>query len=82
MIDLHSQFQPHLTKNFLDLVERLVAEILRLQHLLFGLLDQFTNVFDIGVLKAVLRAHGKFQLIDAAEKIIVQWNRGPSSRFS
>src|SRR4030095_7438353 len=81
MIDLHAKLKPHLTKNFFDLVERLVAEILRLQHLLFGLLNQLTNVLDISVLKAVLRAHGKFQLIDAAEEIIVQWNRGSVFTF-
>ena len=80
MIDLHAKLKPHLTKNFFDLVERLVAEILRLQHLLFGLLNQLTNVLDISVLKAVLRAHGK-SIIDAAEKIIVQWNRGSVFAF-
>jgi hypothetical protein len=56
-IELHAQAQAHLTKDVLDLVERLAAEVLGLEHLGFGLLNKLVDVLDVGVLKAVGRAY-------------------------
>ena len=77
MVDLHAELQAHFAQDLFDLIERLVAEILGLQHLLLRLLHQLADILDISVLQTVLRAHGKFELIDAPEEVIIQWNRWP-----
>src|ERR1044072_6160962 len=38
LVELHAEAQAHARQNLLDLVQRLAAEVLRLQHLAFGLL--------------------------------------------
>src|SRR5690606_31926277 len=53
--DVHAQAQAHAREHFLDLVERLAAEVRRAQHLGFGLLDQIADVDDVVVLEAVGR---------------------------
>src|SRR5947209_15994158 len=44
---LHAEMEAHLRQHFLDLVERLAAEIRRPQHLAFALLDQVTDINDV-----------------------------------
>src|ERR1700728_2011218 len=62
LVDLHAQAQTHGGKNFLDLVQRLAAEILGLQHLGFGLLYEFSDGLNIRVLQAVVAAHRELEL--------------------
>src|SRR4051812_27929381 len=47
LVDLHAEAQPHRGQDFLDLVERLAAEVLGLEHFRFGLLHQFSDGLDI-----------------------------------
>ena len=58
-------------ENFLDLVQRLAAEVLGLQHFGFGLLHQLADGLDIRVLQAVVAAHRKLKLFDGAVQILV-----------
>src|SRR5581483_9644452 len=50
LVELHAQRQSHLHQNVLDLIERLAAEVLGLEHFIFALLHEFTNSLDIRVL--------------------------------
>src|ERR1700694_2243859 len=51
----HSEVQSHLGQHFLDLVQRLAAEVRSTQHFSFRLLHEVTDVDDIVVLQAVCR---------------------------
>jgi len=53
--DFHAEMQAHLHQHFLDLVERLAAEVRRAQHLGLGLLHEVADVDDVIVLQAVRR---------------------------
>src|ERR1700694_4264986 len=66
--DLHPEMQPHLRQHFLDLVERLAAEIRRAQHLGLGLLHQIADVDDVVVLETIGRAHRELELVDLLEE--------------
>ena len=57
LIEPHAQAQPHRVQDLLDLVERLAAEVLRLQHLRLGLLHELADGSDVRVLQAVVRPH-------------------------
>src|SRR5687767_11435541 len=48
VVDLHPEREPHLGQELLDFVERLAAEVLGLEHLRFGLLDQVGDRLDVG----------------------------------
>src|SRR5580693_7734928 len=63
LVDLHAQTQTHRGKYFLDLVQRLAAEILRLEHFRFSLLNQFADRLNIRILQAVVAAHRKLKLL-------------------
>src|SRR5581483_6984270 len=69
-IRLHAELQAHAMQDFLDFVERLAAEVLGPQHVLLGLLHQFADGLDSGVLKAVIRADGKLEFFDRAAELI------------
>jgi len=56
-------------------IQGLASEILGLQHLLFGLLDQLADEADTGVPKAVGGAHGELQFINAAIEVFVERGR-------
>src|ERR1700744_4007426 len=56
-IDLHPEMQAHLRQHFLDLVQRLAAEIRGPQHLAFALLDEVADIDDVVVLQAVRRTY-------------------------
>src|SRR5208282_3576735 len=47
-------------EDLLNFVQRLAPEIFRLQHLGFGLLHQFADRLNVGVLQAVIAAHREF----------------------
>src|ERR1700683_5826425 len=53
----HSERESHICQRFLDFIWRLTAEILDLEHVLFGALDQFADIFDVGILQPVERTH-------------------------
>src|SRR5438034_11797 len=44
VLDPHAEREPHLVKELLDLVQRFEAEVLGLEHLLIGLLQQIADV--------------------------------------
>src|SRR6266481_918166 len=64
LIHLHAERETHTTEDFLDLVERLAAEILRLQHLGFTFCDELADRSYIGVSQTIVRANREFQFID------------------
>ena len=72
VVQLHTQRKAHLGEDFLDFFQGLPSEVLRLQHLSFGLLNEFTDETNIRVLEAVPRAYRKLELVDAAKKILVE----------
>jgi hypothetical protein len=55
-------------EHFLDLVQRLAAEVRGAQHFRFGLLDQVADIDDVVVLQAVCRTDGQFQLVDLLQQ--------------
>src|SRR6267154_4127754 len=70
LVKLHAQREAHLHQYIFDLVERLAAEVFGLQHFIFALLDELANGLDIGVLQAVVGAHGKLELLDGAVQVL------------
>src|SRR5919197_622601 len=72
VLQLHSQGEPHLREDLLDLLQRLAAEVLRLQHLGLGLLDEIADGLDVGVLEAVRGADGELELVHRAEQVLVE----------
>src|SRR4029453_265790 len=71
LIDPHAEAQPHRVQDFLDLVQALPAEVLGLQHLALGLLNQLTNRPDVRVLQAVVGPDRELELFDALVEILV-----------
>src|SRR5688500_12784847 len=72
LIEPHSEAQPHAVQDLLDLVQRLAAEVLGLEHLGLGLLHQLANRADVRVLEAVVGPDGQLQLLDALVEILVE----------
>src|SRR5277367_4881965 len=68
-IELHAQREAHLHQYIFDLVERFPAEVLGLQHFVLALFHEFADGLDVGVLQAVVGAHGKFQLFDVVHRL-------------
>src|SRR5581483_9388201 len=66
--DFHAEMQAHLDQHFLDLVERLAAEIRRAQHLGLGLLHEVADIDDVVVLETVGRTHRQLELVDLLEE--------------
>ena len=75
LVDLHAEREAHLREDFLDLVQGLAAEVLGLQHLGFGLLDELADGGDVGVLQAVVAADGELELFDRAVEVLVAQGR-------
>src|SRR4051812_24234190 len=71
LVESHAESQAHRRQDLLDLVQRLAAEVLGLQHLAFGLLHELPDRPDIGVLEAVVRADRQLQLLDALVEVLV-----------
>src|SRR5690606_14740379 len=61
VLELHAERKAALGEDFLDLGERLLAEVRRLEQFDFGLLDQIADVVDALGLEAVGRTHGQLQ---------------------
>src|SRR6267154_4312711 len=70
LIELHAQREAHLHQYILDLVERFAAEVLGLQHFVFALLDELADGLDVGVLQAVVGAHGQLEFLDGAVQML------------
>src|SRR5688572_8343648 len=72
LIEPHAKAQAHAVQDLLDLVERLAAEVLGLQHLGLGLLHELANGPDVRVLEAVVGADRELELLDALVEILVE----------
>src|ERR1700730_7928885 len=70
LVEFHAQREAHLHQYIFDLVERFAAEVLGLQHFVLALLHEFADGLDVGILQAIVGAHGKFQLFDGAIEIL------------
>src|SRR5256886_16137230 len=73
LVEFHSQREAHLHQYIFDLVERLAAEVLSLQHFVFALLDELTDGLDVRILQAIVRAHGKLELLDRTVQMLQAW---------
>src|SRR6187200_2872295 len=62
-IEPHAKGKAHAAKDFLNLVQRLSAEILGLQHFGFSLDDKLSNCPNVRILQAVVGAHGEFEFV-------------------
>src|SRR5262245_42697 len=71
LIDPHAEAQSHGVEDLLDLVQALATEILRLEHLGFGLLHQLANRADVRVLQTVVRTNREFELLDRLVEVLV-----------
>src|SRR5215472_11472724 len=71
LVDLHAKAETHVGEDLLDLVQRLAAEVLGLQHLCFGFLHQLADGLNVSVLQAVVAAYREFQLFDRAVQVLV-----------
>jgi competence protein ComEC len=71
-IETHAEGEPHLSQDGLDLVERLLAEVLRLEQLRLRALHQVGDAADVGRLEAVGRPHGQLELVHAPEQVLVE----------
>src|SRR5258705_11236176 len=67
-IETDAEGQSHRSEDGLDLVERLLAEVLGLEQIGFGLLHQVGDDSDICGLDAVERTHRQLQLMGVAER--------------
>src|SRR6266566_942900 len=70
--NLHTEMETHLRQHFLDLVERLAAEIRGPQHLGLGFLHEIADIDDVVVLQAIRRAHRQLELVDLAQEVLVE----------
>src|SRR5262249_6814329 len=66
------QREPDLTEDGLDLVERLLPEVLGLQKLGLALLDEVGDGPDVRGLEAVVGPDRQLQLVDRPEQVLVQ----------
>src|SRR5688572_18136211 len=71
-VEAHAERQPHLAQDRLDLVQRLLAEVLRLQQLGLGLLHEVGDGADVRRLEAVGGPDRQLQLVDVAEEVVVE----------
>src|SRR5512147_2951028 len=68
VLELHPEREAARGEHFLDLVQRLAAEVRRLQQLGLGALDQVADVVDVLGLQAVGRTHRELELVDRAQQ--------------
>src|SRR2546426_98653 len=71
-IKAHAEGEPHLSQDGLDLVQRFLPEILRLEQLRLGSLDQVGDGADIGGLVGVGGANRQLQLVHAPKERLVE----------
>src|SRR5256714_15314723 len=75
LVEGHAEVKPHAVQYLLDLVQRLLAEVLRREHLALRALDEVADGSDVGVLQAVVGAHRKLKLVNRAVEHVVPWER-------
>src|SRR5215471_13655814 len=75
VVELHAEVQAHRGEHLLDLVQRLAAEVLRLQHLGLGALYELADQADVRVLEEVRRPHRELELVHRAEQVRIQRHR-------
>src|SRR5690606_7640737 len=68
VLQLHAQRKATLREDFLDLGERLLAQVRGLEQLDLGLLDQVADVVDALGLEAVGRTHRQLQIVDRTQQ--------------
>src|ERR1700722_10201481 len=71
-VDLHAEREPHVREDLLDLFEALATEVLRLEHVLLGALNELSDELDVRVLEAVRAPDAQLELIDAAKEVLVE----------
>src|SRR6185503_15876835 len=64
--------EAHVLEDLFDLLERLAAEVLRLEHVLLRPLNELTDEGDVRVLEAVRRTNRELELVDRAEEVLVE----------
>src|SRR2546421_12936911 len=75
LVEGHAEVETHRVQYLLDLVQRLLAEVLRREHLAFAPLDKVADGADVRVLQAVVGAHRKLKLVNRAVEHVVAWQR-------
>src|SRR5207245_10408769 len=71
-VEARVEREAHLPEDRLDLVERLLAEVLRLEQLGLRLGHELGDGPDVRALEAIRRADGELELVDVAEEVLVQ----------
>jgi len=71
-IKAHAQGEPHLPQDGLDLVQRLLAEVLGLEQFRLRPLDEVGDRANVRGFEAIGSPHRKLQLVDAAEQVLVE----------
>jgi hypothetical protein len=67
-VELHAELQAALGEHVLDLGERLLAQVRRLEQLDFGLLHEVADVVDALGLEAVRGTDGQLEVVDRAQQ--------------
>ena len=75
LVDLHAQDRPICARISLISFRLLAAEVLGLEHFGFGLLHQFADGLNVGVLEAVVAADRELQLFYRAVEVFVAEQR-------
>src|SRR6188508_662225 len=76
VLELHSERKSARREHFLDLVQRLAAEVRRLQQLGLGALDQIADVIDVLGLQAIRRAYGELEIVYRTQQDRIDLGRG------
>src|SRR6187549_1843183 len=71
LIEAHAETETHRLQDLLDLVQRLSAEVLRLQYLCFFFLLLLLNRADVPVLYLVLLPHREIQFFVPLVEMLV-----------
>src|SRR6266511_1750599 len=69
-IKTHAEGEPHPSQDGLDLVQRLLAEVLGLEELGLRLLNQVPDGPDVGGLQAVRGPYRQLQVVHAPEQVL------------
>src|SRR6185369_3874747 len=70
-VEFHAEVETHAVEDLLDLVERLLAEVLRREHLALSALDEVANSANVGVLQAIVRTDRKLEFVDGAIQLVI-----------
>ena len=79
-VEAHAEHQAVALQHFLDLGERLLAEVRRAQQLDFRALHEVADVVDVLGLEAVGAAHGELELVDRAQQDRIELHLGDLGR--